>query len=390
VLLLLLLAAACAYFAYGPSVLYNYARLGLGYLGFGWCDPYSVPRRDATYRGAESGAEVHWEGEGEFWSKLPCARSSYRVILPTGTDAVTEQCGSTIVTAMFDVGREHWATYARSNANYRTKAATVLALKNPMVIFTSPDMVDDFEATRRAAGLGGRTLLVASDVHCTPTSWLLQPVSKVMCSASYMQRAAYPEVPERQQPWYNLIMYAKAAFVEAAALLPQPSIVRPWVTWLDLGCHGPMCEPSLAGKCLDPAPWADPTRIRIAQTQPVPPGRISDGPVEFYKAHHIHFAGTIFGTGRDNARHLATTFRDSLMWLLGQGVVCYDQTVFFWAWARVPEAFEVVFVYFDEWAEIVTGYAGGGHPGVGEKLAEDEAHRQAGAARRQATASSTT
>jgi len=379
----LVAAAVGAYAYFGHRTTVNGVRLALGRTGLGgWCDPHPVPRARRSYAGPESGASASWPGDAAFFDKLPCARDEYRVVQPgpaADDAAVPDACASLIVTAMFEIGRASWATYARSNALYRQKAATVLSLTNPMVIFTGPGFADDFLGARRAAGLGGRTLVVETDVHCVPPAWLLKPVSKVMCSPEYAYGAAYPEVPERQQPWYNLLMFAKPALLEAAAALPHAGLARGYVTWLDLGCHDPMCDEAMGGRCFDPPAGAARDRVRIAQTAPVPPGVIEAGPVPFFKAHRVHFAGTVFGTGRANAGALAAAFRDTTLWLLGQGVVCYDQTVFFWAWARAPHLFEAYAVFFDEWADIARDFAGGAMAGgAGEaKAADDEARRRA-------------
>ena len=169
----------------------------------------------------------------------------------------------------------------------------MLSLPNPMVIFTSPDLVDHFVAERRRRGLMDRTAVFGMSVYCIPYAWLLEPVTRLMCSADFSRGAAYLEIPERQQPFYNLIMYAKTLFLKAAATLPFAATNASYMTWLDLGCHPPMCDEAWmgagagggeVGRCLDPSPWARRDRIRIAITAPMSPAVWAQDDVTWAKA----------------------------------------------------------------------------------------------------------
>ena len=78
------------------------------------------------------------------------------------------------MTGLFDIGREHWASYSRKKSAYLHDARVVLGLPNRMVIFTSPDLVDHFVAERRRRGLMDRTVVFGMSVYCIPYAWLLE------------------------------------------------------------------------------------------------------------------------------------------------------------------------------------------------------------------------
>jgi hypothetical protein len=223
------------------------------YWGVGWCEPYAPPRVDYAFAPTQ-GPGLTWAGDADFWREFPCARESYRVVLPDGeaprfssaaaaaaaaaasasspasaaaaagagagvsggggdggggaappppAPPPPDDCGSTIVTGLFDIGREHWASYSRKKSAYLHDARVVLGLPNRMVIFTSPDLVDHFVAERRRRGLMDRTVVFGMSVYCIPYAWLLEPVTRIMCSADFSRGAAYLEIPERQQPFYK-------------------------------------------------------------------------------------------------------------------------------------------------------------------------------------------
>jgi hypothetical protein len=53
------------------------------YWGVGWCEPYSPPRVEHSFAPAQ-GPGLTWAGDADFWREFPCARESYRVVLPDG------------------------------------------------------------------------------------------------------------------------------------------------------------------------------------------------------------------------------------------------------------------------------------------------------------------
>ena len=361
-LLALLLAAALLLpllivRAYPGSYAYHCLRIAAGWLGFGWCHPVFPPKAAHSFP-----PPPPWAGDAHFWENFPCARSEYRVYLPEGAPpAAGSSCDNVLVSAYFDIGRAEWPFLARPAAFYKERVATVLALRNPLVFFTTPDFAEAVVAARRAAGLMDRTLVVAHDLHCASQAWLLPDATAAMCAPEATARmwafSQFLAVPERQEPWYNLVMWMKAGLVRAAAALPQPALGGASVTWIDAGCHFPMCEPELAGTCLDPAPWARPDRVRIAQVGVQTDALAAMGPTAWTRAHHVLFAGTIFSVPRAAARRLMDAFLDTLHWLLTRGVADTDQTVFAWMWARQPELFDAV-PTSGSWHNIVRNWAG--------------------------------
>jgi len=342
---------------------YHALRYAASFVGLGWCEPLVVPRVTYAFADAE-GPGLSWPGDAAFWAAFPCARSAYRVWLPEppAPDAPPpppRDCRSLTVTAFFDIGRARWMPpFARSVDEYLANAATVLRTRNAMVIFTSPAIAEGLVAARRAAGLMDRTLVVGMDLHCAPEAWAEAGARAAMCEPSQWVGNVYLGAPERQQPWYNVVMWMKAALVAAAATLPQPELASEWVTWLDLGCHGPMCFAEMRGECVDPARWAPPDRLRIAQVDAISDETLAASPAAFTRAHKVTFAGTIFGTSRANARAAMDLFRDTAMALVGRGVADTDQTVFHFMWVAHPEAFAAYPVFFHDWGNIVREYTG--------------------------------
>lgn len=175
-------------------------------------------------------------------------------------------------------------------------------------------------------------------------------------------RNPHLEVPERQQPWYNLVMWMKAGVVRAAATLPHAALATEWITWLDAGCRAPVCEESwMGGIYLHPSPWARRGRLRISNMGFQDDSLAKMTPVEWVRQHHVLFMGGCFGMTRAHANEFMNVFLDTVQWLFIRGVVDTDQTVFAWMWIKRPEIFDVHYLtgdYQQRLGQIVRGFSG--------------------------------
>jgi hypothetical protein len=362
-LLLALAVACCAPLlvvrAFPGSWAYHHLRIAAGYFGFGWCHPVFPQKVLHAFSPPPA-----WANDGAFWEHFPCARSEYKVWLPEGAPpAPADTCDNVIVSAFFDIGRSKWPFFARPVKMYTESVNTILQLRNPLVFFTTPDFAETVVAARRAAGLMDRTMVVAHDMHCASQAWLLADATAAMCAPEATARMwAFNSflsiiVPERQEPWYNLMMWMKAGLVRAVVALPQPALGGGTVTWLDAGCHGPMCGPEFAGTCLASAPWARPGRIRISQVGTQTDAFAGMSPTQWERAHVVLFAGTVFSAPRAAARELMDAFFDTMQWLLARGVAASDQTVFGWLWIRMPHLIDAA-PAIGSWRNVVRSWAG--------------------------------
>jgi hypothetical protein len=347
------------------SAAYHRIRSYAGYLGYGWCHPVLPPRVQYSFPAPPQ----PWKGDGAFWENFACARSEYRVWEPEGSLPAPHPANASsnlLVSAYFDIGRSQWSYFSRSSDQYMRNIATVLTLRNPMVFFTSPDKAEGIVAARRAAGLMDRTMVVAHDLHCASQAWMLPAMLETMCSPETLARLwtfnQGLEIPELQQPWYNVITWMKAGVMRAAASLPHPALASRSVTWLDAGCHYPTCEDSwLRDAYISPAPWARTGRLRVTTIGEQSDEMAQMSPVEWTRRHYTIFMGGAFGATREHIGPLMMTWQDTAHWMLLRGVVGSDQSVLSFMWARHPDLFDPVYTtggYHNRVSMIVKGYAG--------------------------------
>lgn len=204
-------------------------RLGWGYACSTWA-PTRTPL-EGLARGLPGPAVPSWPGDDAFWDALPCARSEYSLDLAPNASAAADACGATVVTAWFDIGRSSWATYSRPNQEYLDNMRLVMTVPNPMVVFTTPEFAGAIQGMRAASGMLERTTtVVMTSLACSPVAHLAHETAGIMCDRAYLAGVRHPETPERTQPWYNLLMWAKAGFMKLAAAMPHTA--APYYVWL--------------------------------------------------------------------------------------------------------------------------------------------------------------
>ena len=124
-----------------------------------------------------------------------------------------------------------------------------------------------------------------------------------------------------------------------------------------MGCSPSICpDEILLDACVDPVQRANPDRIRITQVNPHTDGVRSMSKMQFVFHHTVTFAGTVFGTGRNNVRVMADAFADTVGNMIGDGVPDTDQSVFSFMYASDPGLFEAYHTFYGEWRDVVVRY----------------------------------
>ena len=69
----------------------------------------------------------------------------------------------TIVTAFFDIGRANWQTSKRSTNKYINYFKFWARIKNKIIIYTSPQFINEIKQIRRTFGLENKTIIIGVD-----------------------------------------------------------------------------------------------------------------------------------------------------------------------------------------------------------------------------------
>ena len=147
----------------------------------------------------------------------------------------------TVVTAFFDLGRGYWklpggkaSPFQRSLDQYFGYFAILARLKNPMVIFVSPEHAQPVLNLRKAAGLENITTVytISSLFEIDQIQSLISEVQGKMTRA-FQDWVRFPKAPECTQPAYVVLDALKSIFVDTA--IAVRAVPCEQVAWLDFG-----------------------------------------------------------------------------------------------------------------------------------------------------------
>ena len=150
----------------------------------------------------------------------------------------------TIVTAFFDLGRGELPAMMhgrilphhqhRSTETYFEFFKNLARIKNPMVIYTSPDLVERVRNIRILNGLGDKTTVIAKD-NFIPDDLLdyKTKIEEVMSSEEYISKVNNPQLIEYWHSDYVMVNMLKAYFVSKA--VENGYVDTDLAAWIDFG-----------------------------------------------------------------------------------------------------------------------------------------------------------
>lgn len=242
----------------------------------------------------------------------------------------------TIVTAFFDIGRGEWTPdkglpdyLHRSTDTYIERFSHMAQLENPMVVFSTKDIIDRLRPLRK----GKETNFVEIDLQ--QYSHIRDSISKVQQNKSYQSRI-HPTQKLNPEYWnadYVLVNFLKTIFVNLA--IRSNYIKTDLVAWLDFG----YCR--TADKVPESKKWSynfDVTKMHLFKYHDEPP-KMSLYDVIAYNFVHILGAKIVGGV-------TAWPKMEEVMWnqlnlLLENNMIDDDQTLLLMASIEEPKLFEL-------------------------------------------------
>ena len=125
----------------------------------------------------------------------------------------------TIVTALFDIGRDTWDGYELSYGTYLYWMKAILLYDMPMVIYTDEKLYDEIRKNRMVCDPNlEKTIfeikkledLVAHKMYYTP-------VSELMVSDEFKSKIHF-NVPEMTKPLYNIVIFNKLFYIKESIM----------------------------------------------------------------------------------------------------------------------------------------------------------------------------
>lgn len=140
----------------------------------------------------------------------------------------------TIVTALFDIGRDKWKTFNQSYHTYLWWLENTLSLNAKFVIYTEDKFYDDILNIRKKYDpILYNTLVIKKDLNELPAyQRYFNKLDKLMNSEEFKSKIIF-DVPEMTKPLYNTLIFNKLDFIKET--INKKYFANDIVIWVDAG-----------------------------------------------------------------------------------------------------------------------------------------------------------
>jgi protein YibB len=256
----------------------------------------------------------------------------------------------TIVTAFFDIGRGDWTPdkglphyLHRTTDTYMQRFGTMAKLENDMVVYTSPEFVDEITELRE-----GRPTHILTVDFKNSFKILRDKISTVQKDSTY-QSKINPRESRNPEYWsadYVVVNALKSSFVNRA----KEHITTDLVAWMDFGyCRE---ESTLNGVTHWQYPF-DKEKIHLFNIKDWKEGTFIE---DVIFNNDVHMTGPCIIAGKDMWLQLEQLIHHSLNELFNTNLVDDDQTLLLMSYLLKPELFELHPVSKDDWFIIFKDY----------------------------------
>lgn len=233
----------------------------------------------------------------------------------------------TIVTAFFDIGREHWSAYGRSVDTYFKRFERLCRLENDIVLFTESRHQKRLE---KIQAWKPNLTVHYKDQLFDEFAELLQRIEQTQRRVDFRDGITNPDSPEYNEPKYVLINYLKSRFCVEAIERDRPS--SDMVAWIDFGYLRKSRQLPVSLR------WDFGFEKKIHLFQLLPLGRGFDL-VKTIKDNTVHIQGCHIIASQSHWPIMARLMQESIESLLDRGLIDDDQTLLAMSCLKAPEQF---------------------------------------------------
>lgn len=140
-----------------------------------------------------------------------------------------------LVLALYDIGRDNWDNFTMSYHTYLSWMRNALSFDGDMVIYTEMKFARAIKDNRRPFDPNlSRTKVIAQPIETLPAyTAYYHRMKKLMESEEFKQKASF-DVPEMNQPLYNVIMFNKLHWLKHTK--DNGYFDNDATVWVDAGC----------------------------------------------------------------------------------------------------------------------------------------------------------
>ena len=135
--------------------------------------------------------------------------------MPWKEDLIGKGSDVTVVTALYDLGRQGWKGFERPFDNYKEWMRSMLSFDTPMVVFVDPADVKFVEDARINKESKTSIIPMKFSEFVTEVNHG-EKIRQVMQTKEFLAGQAAPNHPQISFPDYNILMHEKIQFVKRA------------------------------------------------------------------------------------------------------------------------------------------------------------------------------
>lgn len=239
-----------------------------------------------------------------------------------------------IVSGFFNIRRDKWENFKRSNEEYYYYILNFLQIRAPIVFFTEENLIPMFSIARR--NVPEKAFFISLKLENLPGMRYYKRFEEITQDKNYISSHPNPSAPEVCQPLYNVVTNSKIELVNAA----REFVPADMYIWMDAGySHGTKNLNNFFYYPMSLFNFKD--KISIIQLRDI--SMASKDPIAFHRQYIDILAGGFFAISREKVKEI----RDKYYQILEEIMEKYnikddDQYIWTIMYMREPELFNLI------------------------------------------------
>lgn len=246
---------------------------------------------------------------------------------------------TTLVTSLYDIGRDNWKHWNRTQDLYVKYMENILSLQTNFVIFIDEADYDKIKTIRQKydKDLNHTKFILRkfSDMECY--KMFFEKTKSVMSSEKFISKVLQKDTPEMNFPEYNIVNFNKIFLVnEVIDINPFKS---EYFMWIDAGFYHHLFPSEFLGKVFpseEKIKKLDDNKFHILSL--VPPSYIK---INSYMDPTVTITGSWFAGKETPLREMKKLFTKVVTEFLDSGTANDDQAIFAGCYMYNPELFSI-------------------------------------------------
>lgn len=260
---------------------------------------------------------------------------------------------TTIVTAIFDIGRDNWDNFTMSYHTYLMWMRNILFLDTNMVIYTEDKFKKQIIEFRKEVDPNlEKTIIVIEPLDkIEGYKKFYEPLNSLMSSEEFKGKIQF-DVPEMTKPLYNVVMFAKLFYILDS--YRRDLFETDLFVWADAGVLR-NDKPELG------ISWPDTQKINELDNNKVtffchhPYVRVGEDHYEQHALSQMRYiqGGSIF-VPKGCVKEVCEVFEDVVSESINNGYVGSDEKMFDFLYLRNPEKYNLIQCGWREYIDLFT------------------------------------